>query len=103
MEKFFGWRQWGIKATRALDEALSSCQDFLSMADRLGAEMSPEETEASAITLQEGGRVAAQKLARSMGLGEVENIKGPTGWRWALMKGIIEATGPFQRKKEGTQ
>ena len=93
MEKFFGWRQWGIKATRALDEALSSCQDFLSMADRLGAEMSPEETEASAITLQEGGRVAAQKLARSMGLGEVENIKGPTGWRWALMKGIIEATG----------
>ena len=93
MEKMIGWRQWGRMASRALDEALSLCPDFVSMVDRLGAEMSPEETEASAKTLLEGGRVAAAKLAWMMGGKDIAETKGPTGWRWALMRSIIQATG----------
>ena len=92
MEKLFGWRQWGAKASQALDEALKSYQGFMAMVDRLGADMTPEEVTSSTETLHKGGRIAARKLSQMMGLEKGEEVKGPTGWRWSLMKGIIKET-----------
>ena len=93
MEKLFGWRQWGAKASQALDEALESYQGFMAMVDRLGADMTPEEVTSSTEALHKGGRIAARKLSQMMGLEKGEEVKGPTGWRWSLMKGIIKETG----------
>ena len=83
----------GVKASQALDEALESYQGFMAMVDRLGADMTPEEVTSSTETLHKGGRIAARKLSQMMGLEKGEEVKGPTGWRWSLMKGIIKETG----------
>eukprot|EP00435_Cladocopium_sp_Y103_P041707 s3444_g11.t1 len=87
-----GWQVWGAKASAALDEVLASSPQAMWLAERVGAEMRPEEVEAAQQALQElgiaGARAVASVTPKAVGWEQL----GPTGWRWALVRAITEET-----------
>ena len=86
--KLPGWQTVGRLLSKVLDEALSRSPGFIAMVEKLGADMTPEESQAAGQTLQEGGTVAAKLAERALGASDLEATKGPTGWRWKLMDSL---------------
>lgn len=62
-----GWQRWGLEAAQALDEVLASQPPFLKVAERLGADLSPEEAQITGRYLASSGQAAAAALARKLG------------------------------------
>ena len=86
--KLPGWQTVGRLLSKVLDEALSRSPGFIAMVEKLGADMTCEESQAAGQTLQEGGTVAAKLAERALGASDLEATKGPTGWRWKLMDSL---------------
>ena len=84
------WQTWGETANRVLDEVARAEPDFGEVARSLGVEMTPEEAEASQQRLQRLGTKAANALGSRLKCQQWDD-KGPTGWRWRLIRDITIA------------
>eukprot|EP00435_Cladocopium_sp_Y103_P044912 s3083_g12.t1 len=87
-----GWQVWGAKASAALDEVLASSPQASWLAERVGADMRPDEVEAAQHALRELGSAGARALASVTHKAEGWEQVGPTGWRWALVRAITDET-----------
>eukprot|EP00435_Cladocopium_sp_Y103_P022183 s718_g5.t1 len=81
---------WGAKASKALNDALTTTPEAMALAWKVGAEMRPEEAQAAQQTLREIGRKGAAALANITKSHQWEQ-EGPTGWRWSLVRDITAA------------
>ena len=88
--RFPAWQTWGEAANRVLDEVARAEPEFDEVARSLGVEMTPEEAEASQQRLQRLGTKAANALGSGLECWQWDD-KGPTGWRWRLIRDITIA------------
>eukprot|EP00435_Cladocopium_sp_Y103_P023546 s1002_g5.t1 len=85
------WQEWGAKAAWAIDHCITDMPGATSIVRQIRTGMSQAQAvEAQGCLTQLGSRSAAA-LAKITGTQDWDD-KGPTGWRWALMRDIVRAT-----------
>lgn len=84
------WKRLGAKMARILDECLDECQILDKLLERIRKDEVQATTPLEWQTLEAFAECAANKLALSMGGDESWLQKGPTGWRWKLVRAITE-------------
>lgn len=93
VSRMSGWQCWGAKAGPVLNDILDRFPEVITMAERIGKDKSPEQTEAAHALLAQVGEAAAKQLAITTGKPDSWMAQGPTGWRHALLDAICQATG----------
>lgn len=89
-----GWQDWGKRAAKATDDALAEHPEFVSLVEKLGAEISSGDSDAAsaAAALARVGATVAKSLTKQLGQEGIEEDRGPTGWRWKLIREITAVT-----------